>query len=70
VTVTDDSDLIRSKIKLLVSGIQNHIIVAQGVILVKSHLVELPNIQPMTRQLGASAVSKAGGRRRGLDDHL
>jgi hypothetical protein len=39
VTVTDGFDLVRGKSEWLVSGIQNYIIVAKGVIFVESHLL-------------------------------
>jgi hypothetical protein len=59
-TVADDSDLVRGKSEWLVSGIQNYIIVAKGVILVKIHLinpdvseeVELASLKWISKQMG------------------
>ena len=64
-TVADDSDLVRGKSELLVSGIQNHIIVPERVVLVESHLIEVRLAPPYENILETALYMNLSGARSG-----
>jgi hypothetical protein len=56
-TIADGSDSVRGKSKWLVSGIQNHIIVPKGVVLVKFHLIN-PDVSEEVELASLKWISK------------